>query len=371
MWIRSASIGPFRRVALAEFAFAPGANLIVGENAQGKTTVLEALAYASRGRSFRTAKDRECIPLDSREAPPFAGATVTYERSGVATEVRVAIEANRKSIWIEGRLARSLSQLMGNLATVIFTPGDLELAQGGPAERRRFVDVLLAQLEPALMAPMTAYERALADRNALLRTGADAAQLDAFEAVMAEAAATILVERSRAARALSEAAAPAIAALSGGTEDLALRHAPGVPGLEDTPRDADAWRAVLLDRWRRDRTDDTRLGSTRNGPHRDDYAIILGGVDARRFASQGQCRSAVLALRLAEIDLLSRARGEPPVLLLDDVLGELDAGRSMRFLRLAHERGVQSILTATDAAAITSALPVAATFAMREGRLVG
>lgn len=364
-------VGPMRRVEDARIAPAPGLTILAGANAQGKTTILEAAAYLSTGRSFRTTRDRECIPL--ARGATHARAAARFIRNGTAHDVRLAIGPEGKLLSLDDKPVRSLSELVGRFPTVILVPEDLDLARGAPSARRRFADLLLAQMSPEAMRALMDCERALRGRNALLRRGTPARdrQYDAFEDAMARCAARIHRARRALAAELAALAAAPMAALSDATEALAVAHEPGTT-LADPEAAEDALAEQFRARWASTRDADIDLCSTREGPHRDDFAIAVAGLDARRFASQGQCRTAVLALRLAETHLLRAHIGEAPTLLMDDVLGELDEHRAERFLRLVSESGAQAIAATTDTRAVEAAglAGSAMLLRIREGRLV-
>jgi DNA replication and repair protein RecF len=363
-------VGPMRRVEDACVAPAPGLTILAGGNAQGKTTILEAAAYLATGRSFRTARDRECIPLGG--AASHARASARWVRNGTEHEVRLAIGPEGKQLALDGKPVRSLSELVGRFPTVILVPEDLDLARGAPSARRRFADLLLAQMSPEAMAALMDHERALRGRNALLRRGTPSRdrQYDAFEDAMARCAARIHRARRALAAELEVHAAAPMASLSGATEALAIAHEPGTT-LSDPEAAEEDLAEQFRARWAATRDADIDLCSTREGPLRDDLAITVAGLDARRFASQGQCRTAVLALRLAETHILRLHTGEAPTLLMDDVLGELDEHRAERFLRLVSGSGAQAIAAATDTRAVEAAglSGSALLLRIREGRV--
>lgn len=381
MWIERLALENFRLFARADLCLRPGVNLFTGRNAQGKTTVLEAAAYLSAGRSFRTAKDREAIRHGVRVGSPggkISAVEARFHRSGASHTVRMAITEHGKSIFVNGKSVRKLGELWGLLNTVIFIPGDLRLAQGGPAERRSLMDTLLARTSAADLRTMQDYSLAVRERNALLRDGvpADSSQYEAYEDQMALHGARLALARGRLIAILAPEAQRCLEALSGGGDSLQVDHesgfskASGIPeqiagAAEDAAPAAEAMRRY----WAEHRRGDWERGYTHAGPHRADIALILNGKDARAYASQGQCRSLVLALRLAELALLRKLTGEPPVLLMDDVMGELDKFRSRQFIRMLSEESMQTLLTATDAAQAEAELPIAARFQVEDGTI--
>lgn len=362
----------FRLIARAELALAPGINLFLGTNAQGKTSILEAVGYLATGRSFRTSRDRECIAWNAPGDSAFAAIEARLSAGTVEHEVRVALERAGKSVWIDGKALKTLTELWGIQRAVFFAPSDLTIVQGAPGLRRTVMDSLLGQTNPAYLRVLTAANRALQSRNRLLKSGADLSdrQFDALEGTLAEHAARVLSERARLGGELSRLVAQPMEALSEGGERLELKYEPGAwkLGAEQIleaplPELQEALRRL----WRESRERDGDRQMTCEGPHRDDLRFEINGRDARAYASQGQTRSAVLALRLAELDVLSESGARTPVLLLDDILGELDARRAEQFLRLVAERQVQTLITATDAAGIGESLPIAKEFSVHGG----
>lgn len=371
--IERLAIRDFRLVRGAELDLSPGANLFVGENAQGKTTILEAVSYLARGRSFRTARDKECLASIGAGAAGVASAEARFLRHGSRRLVRAAITPSGKTFWLDGKPLRTVGELWGVLPIVTFLPDDLELVRGVPTVRRSLLDALLAQVDPTGLAAMQSYGAALRQRNALIRDRAPAAQLDAWEAQMAQWAAKLLPRRQRLVVRLAECVAHQVQILSRGTEAVTVTHDTGWPADSEIQKltvaeaKTSALEEPLAAAWRDARAGDHDRLYTRHGPHRGDLVLRINGRDARVYASQGQARTLALALRLAERELLEQITGEPPVLVLDDVLGELDRQRSEHFIRLLSRDGVQSLLTATDAAPLEAELPIGARFHVAGG----
>lgn len=375
MGIERLCLRDFRLVRSADIDLSPGANLFVGENAQGKTTVLEAVSYLARGRSFRTARDRECIASTDDVPAPVASAEARFSRHGTRRLVRAAITPSGKTFWLDGKQLRTVGELWGVLPIVMFLPDDLELVRGAPSERRLLLDALLAQVDPTGLAAMQNFNAALKQRNVLIRDRAPGAQFDAWEAQMAHWAARLLPRRQRLVERLAQSVEQHVQVLSRGAERVAVTHDTGwpaaspIPALVASESKASALEEPLARAWREARDGDQDRLYTRHGPHRGDLVLRINTRDARVYASQGQARTLALALRLAERELLEQITGEPPVLVLDDVLGELDRQRSEHFIRLLSRDGVQSLLTATDAAPLEAELPIGARFNVTGGTL--
>lgn len=373
--------GPFRLLREVRLLPAAGVNLIVGRNAQGKTTLLEAICYLTMGRSFRTSNDRECLPIPPLPGvEPFARSAGAFERSGVLHRIEVTVQPGRKTLWLDSKPQRTLSQYVGRFPTVVLLPEDLALVRGAATPRRGFLDMTASQVVPGVLAALKDYGKAMANRNAKMRHGAGVAdgEFDAFETIMANAAARIIRARAMLVRQLVTHMVEPVRRLSGGTEELVLSYTPSLPpeslmnkelivGPSDEPLEQH-----LLELWRRHRSKDIARGMTAFGPHRDDLRIEVTGREARSYASQGQCRTLALALRLAEAKLLQAMLGAPPMLLFDDVLGELDEGRSRRFLAMLEEFGSQAFLATTDAGlAKDLSLPVGRRITIEGGQVRG
>jgi recF protein len=373
MWLRSLSLTQFRNYARLEWRLEPRVIMVYGGNAQGKTNLLEAIAYAATGHSFRTGSDRELIHWAAwRDPMPFARVIAEFVRQDGPVRLEIALVAEggtpspetaslRKQVRINGVPHRALD-LFGQAAVVVFTPQDVEVVGGPPAERRRLMDLLIAQTSPAFARTLAAYQRALAQRNALLRRlqeeGGDPGQLDLWDESVARYGAPLMGQRARALHAIAGYAEEIHRTLSGG-EPLMLRYIPGLDpaqvegqmaldtllwgqGLAEAEL-AEIFRKALL----RERAADIRRGSTRVGPHRDDLRFIVDGVDIGLYGSRGQQRTAILAFKLAAARWLASVFRESPLLLLDEVMAELDEERR-RYLLRALEDAEQAILTTTD-----------------------
>jgi len=323
--------------------FAPGVNVLSGPNAAGKTTVLEALSVLALGRSFRGAADPEMIP----EGEPGYHIRGRYSGRHGSHSVEAAFlrgedgTVGRKVLLLDDRPLARAADLLGHIPILSFSPDDLALVKGGPVERRRFVDVLLGQTSPVYRDHLFRYHRTLVQRNALLSDlasrrvapGAAVALLEPWNETLGSESRAIQAHRGQAVAEVSPLAAEAFAGIDGRTLDVCYRPDPFDPGRQ---------------------AEELRRRVTLSGAHRDQLTLLVAGQDARRFASQGQQRSVVLALKLAALEILERSAGEKPVLLLDDVFSELDPGRGASLLPLLL-RG-QALVTTTDLEALARAL---------------
>ncbi|MCL2672153.1 MAG: DNA replication/repair protein RecF [Clostridiales bacterium] len=323
-----------------KLAFRPGEGLHIlsGRNAAGKTNILEALFLCALGRSHRTAHDAELIRAGQNEGSAIVS---VQARSGTRRVACALYTRERKRFSVNGKPLTRTGELMGNLNAVLFSPEDLNLIKGGPGERRRFLDMELSQTRPAYYYALQQYRYVLAQRNALLKeSGAAVAQMEAWEEKLAKLGAILTAQRAELCTELAAEAAKTHAMLSGG-EALRIAYQPNLPLLAEAEMEARMLRQLANCRER-----DALRGATSAGPHRDDFVLEIDGRDARIYGSQGQQRSAALALRLALIPIVEQRCGEKPVLLLDDVLSELDAGRQSALLSAA--QGCQTFLTCTE-----------------------
>lgn len=333
----------FRSYADLDATFDPAANLLVGPNGAGKTNVLEAVYYLALARSPRTMRDADLVRVGS------PGFRIRAELGGETLEARYEA-ARGRSFSLDGRVCPRLADLYGHLTAVFFSPDDLWLAKGAPGPRRRLLDGLLFQARPLHAAALAGYEEALAQRNALLRDvrtrRTSAELLEIWDQPLVEYGVDVSRRRARVVEFIAAEARRAYGVLAPG-EELTCRYASGIGERWD----AEAYRSALESA----RREELERGFTVVGPHRDDLVIEIDGRGIRGFASQGQQRTAVLALRLAERAALQRATGRDPVLLLDDVLSELDEARRQALAALLVGGG-QVFLTATDAEGLPEAV---------------
>ena len=325
---------------------APGLCVLLGENAAGKTNVLEALFLCALGRSHRTRHDSELI----RHGQPCAsvGLSLTKRTGTHSIDCRLYADKRRELRIDDMALSRS-GELLGCLHVVMFSPEDLRLIKQGPSERRRFLDMELSQLQPAYYYRLQQYNLALKQRNALLRgEKPQRALLEPWEEQLAGLGAKLMLSRASFMGKLGVMAAALHKELSGSRETLNVVY---TPSLELT--DEKTLTAALMDALALSAERDSLRGGTSVGPHRDDILLELDGVDVRAFGSQGQQRTAALSLKLSELALMREIGREPPVLLLDDVLSELDEERQ-RMLTEAMQ-GCQTFLTCTQLAGLSAA----------------
>ena len=339
MNITHAQLTHYRSYETCALAPCGGVNVLLGDNGQGKTNVLEALYLCCTGRSHRTRQDRELI----RWGADFASVKVQTERRDGSHDVEIILPAlGRRKLKIAGQEASRSGELMGHVTGVLFSPEDLRTVKDGPAERRRFVDMALSQIRPAYYYALQRYARALKQRNEALKTVAVKpgllSTLDAWDEQLAAAGAELVRHRREYIARLSERAGETHREISDGKEQLEIRYAPSVAEGDELQANMDALFAA--------REGDLRRLTTSVGAHRDDVLLLIGGRDVRAFGSQGQQRTAALAMRLSELDVMRETMGEWPMLMLDDVMSELDPSRRRQLV--SHLKGIQTFITCTD-----------------------
>ena len=374
MHLAELELEEFRSYRRLQVQLEPAGIRLVGDNASGKSTLLEAIAMLATTRSHRTSSERELINWQSGQelaVPPFARAHGAVKRRDRAVEIDIGlqIEPNRsthvkKLIRLNGRPARALDAV-GALNAVLFSPEDIDLISGTPAGRRRYLDVTISQLDAAYLRSLSRFSRVLEQRNSLLKSLAGsgvgarsrvaAEQLGFWDAELVSHGAAIVARRHAMVERLATLLAERFAELSG-HGDLRLGYESTVPlPLEQRQHAATSQtlHGVVVRNYEaalgESRLDEFRRGATLVGPHRDDLTFQLGDVELGLYGSRGQQRLVILALKLAITALMTEVAGEPPVLLLDDILSELDAHHRGWALSAAGKAGAQIIVTATDA----------------------
>lgn len=374
MRIESLELEEFRAYRRLRLEVAAPGLALHGENGSGKSTLLEAIAMLATTRSPRTSFEREVVNWASGAEfgfPPFARVAGTVISGGERRLIEISLVLERegattvkKQVRLDGRAVRA-STAVGILRTVLFTPEDVGLITGSPGDRRRYLDVMLCQLDRAYLRALAEHGKVLSQRNSLVKQfGRDGVspqsraaieQLGFWDQRLVAAGAALVARRATAVAALDRFARESFGRLDGGA--LAIRYAPALDawerlaGIEASDAELGALVAQAMhDELERRRGEEFRRGATVVGPHRDEVVFTLDGRSLASFGSRGQQRLGVLAAKLAEVALMARDGGEPPVLLLDDVLSELDARHRGLLLETAASGGCQVLITATDAA---------------------
>ncbi|MBM7867736.1 DNA replication/repair protein RecF [Heliobacterium gestii] len=344
MEIQAIELAHFRNYQGLQINFTPGVNIFVGANGQGKTNLLESIALLSGGGSHRDARDAEMVQW--QEEYYRIKATVRSDGQSVALELAFGGE-RRKLAKVNGRKLRRIAELSETLNTVVFSPEDLSLVKGSPAQRRRFLDRELSQASPAYGDVLSRYARVVTQRNNLLRRfregAVTAAELELWDDQLAPLAVELLGRRLDGLARIAPYARQIYRGLSRDREQLELTYRSSFPLPEDRLRWLEVYRAALKDR----RAEEIARQSTLTGPHRDDLQLFLNGRDARTYGSQGQQRSIALSLKLAEIAYIHQIKGEYPLVLLDDVMSELDPDRRQQLLAELESKHIQVFITTT------------------------
>ncbi len=334
MYIESVELENYRNYETLHIDFHKGTNVLYGDNAQGKTNVLEALYLGGTTKSHKGSKDKEIIRFGQEEAH----IKLTVSKQDVCYRIDMHLKRNKsKGVAVNKIPIHKASELFGILHVVFFSPEDLNIIKEGPSARRRFLDLELCQLNKLYVHNLVQYNKVVLQRNKLLKdlamgqSGEDT--LDIWNIQLARFGKEVIKYRRVFVNQLNELIAGIHQNLSGGQENLEIRYEPNV--TEET----------FEEELEKNRFQELRQKTTLAGPHRDDLSFLVNGMDVRKYGSQGQQRTAALSLKLSEIDLVRRLTGEEPVLLLDDVLSELDGSRQNQLLSVI--RRTQTIVTCT------------------------
>jgi DNA replication and repair protein RecF len=350
MRIQSLRLRTFRNHDDTRIEFGSGINALIGRNGQGKTNILEAVSYLSLGKSFFAALDAQVV---QHNAPHFDIRASFMSDAGHESEAHVVYAAHEgeKVIRVNGSLLDKVSAIVGEYPAVLLSPDHGGIVASGPAERRKFLDIMLCQTSVRYLNDLQEYRRILRQRNRLLldarhQGGLDAAVLEPWTDGLVEHGSRIIARRRECITFLQEPFMTAYMDLAGSTEPVGLVYS-GLRGL-DSGSDVPAIAALFRERLHAGRLEEQRRGATLAGPHRDDLQFLLREMNAQEFASQGEHKSLLIALKLAELLYVRTVRNETPMLLLDDVFAELDSERAACVLQRLQENG-QAMLTATDA----------------------
>lgn len=387
VFLKSLHLRCFRNYQDQAIQFARPKTILVGNNAQGKTNLIEAVELLSTLKSRRCSRDRELVHRDSTQS----GIIATIERLGIEHDLSCVLRDNgRRTFQVDGQTVRRQFDFLGQVNAVLFSSLDLQLVRGGPEHRRDWLDDVLMQLEPVYAYLLSQYKRVLKQRNAALRSRRerstlaekiqayvtedlsldetdlpipasetwDTTELAVWDAELVTHGSRVMRRRARLLERLGPLADRWHQAISGGHESLTLIYKPQVD-LSDPQADAEAVQEQMLTQIRAKATAESAYGSSLVGPHRDEVEMTINETPARTYGSQGQQRTLVLALKLAELELIEQVVGDPPLLLLDDVLAELDPLRQDQLLDAIQDR-VQTLVTTThlgsfDARWLTSA----------------
>lgn len=340
MYIKNIKIKDFRNYDELELEFNNKVNFILGQNAQGKTNLLESLYIISIGKSFRTGRDSEMIGFDK----DFARIYAEISRDGIDGSVEIIIDrSGKKFVKLDGVKIRKASELLKNVYIVIFSPEDLKIVKDEPEKRRKFIDRELCQIKPAYYDSLSNYKKVLLQRNTYLKENIiEPSILDIWDMQLSRYGAQVMYRRNEFIEKLNDISSEIHGNITGGRENLKLKYSPNVEYIEDAYEQEN----YLYELLKKSFDNDLKQRTTTKGPHKDDLEFYIDGINARSFGSQGQQRTCALSLKLAEISIIEEETGEKPILLLDDVMSELDSVRQKFLVKSLED--IQLFITTTE-----------------------
>ncbi|MEI2581068.1 DNA replication/repair protein RecF [Scytonema sp. PRP1] len=347
MYLKTLDLRQFRNYKEQQVEFTAPKTILVGNNAQGKSNLLEAVELLATLRSHRMARDRDLV----REGEATSQIHATLERQTGISDLTLTLRRNgRRTVALNSETLRRQMDFLGVLNAVQFSSLDLDLVRGGPEGRRNWLDTLLIQLEPVYAHILQQYHQVLRQRNAFLKHNVETrhlsslqSELAVWDAQLASTGTRVIRRRDRAIQRLAPIASAWHASISGSTEILELKYSPNISLEYNHPEQI---QQAFLDKIQLRAVAELHQGTTLVGPHRDEIELTINQTPARQYGSQGQQRTLVLALKLAELQLIEEVVGEPPLLLLDDVLAELDPSRQNQLLDTIQDR-FQTLITTT------------------------
>lgn len=345
MIVKSLVLENFRNHTNTNILFSDRYNIIYGNNGQGKTNILEAIYLCASGRSHRTAKDAELIQFGK----DFYSISTFVKNDGLARDINIKYYIDqKKQIKVNDIALKKFGSLMGNLYVVLFSPEDLLIVKQGPTERRRFVDITLSQIKPSYFYNLQLLAKILKQRNMLLKNLNNKSGLldtvDVWNSKLADVAASVILMRRKFASSLSNLAQKQHQFLTLEKENILFKYSCNLQ-IDDL-NDKNEIASFYIKQLEKSINRDIAVGYTTYGPHRDDYEILVNKKNLKLYGSQGQQRSAILSLKIAEIELIHSETGEYPVLLLDDVMSELDQNRQKYLMDSIFN--VQTFITCTS-----------------------
>ncbi|MFO6496548.1 MULTISPECIES: DNA replication/repair protein RecF [unclassified Bacillus (in: firmicutes)] len=369
MYIQNLTLSSYRNYERLELQFENKVNVIIGENAQGKTNLMEAIYVLAMAKSHRTSNDKELIRWDE----DYAKIEGRVMKKNGSVPIQLVISKKGKKGKVNHIEQQKLSQYVGAVNTIMFAPEDLNLVKGSPQVRRRFLDMEIGQVSPVYLHDLSLYQKILSQRNHFLkqlqtRKQTDQTMLDVLTEQLAEFAAKVVIKRLQFVDQLEKWAQPIHSGISRGLEELTLKYHTSLH-VSDSP-DLSKMINSYQEAFSKLRDKEIDRGVSLSGPHRDDVLFYVNGRDVQTYGSQGQQRTTALSLKLAEIDLIQEEIGEYPILLLDDVLSELDDYRQSHLLHTIQGR-VQTFVTTTSVDGIDhKTLNEAAIFRVENGTLL-
>lgn len=346
MLVQGVNLCNFRNYSKIELGCHPSLNIFIGDNAQGKTNILESLFYSLTGKSHRTNYDHELISWGKK----FLNITLSGKRANSNIKIEIIVRADDKKILkVNGQVKKKLSELIGIINVVMFSPEDMMLVKGGPSVRRKFLDMEISQTSPFYCYTLANYNKVLAQRNNLLKLIRENKEskelLDVFDSQLVEYGTYLIKKRNEVIKKLAPIAAKYHSDITSEKEKLNIAYKPSVNiSEENNYSNLESFYNNLL---KENRNMEIIKGVTVTGPHRDDLNIKIGNIDLRNYGSQGQQRTSALSLKMSEVEFMKMEAGEYPILLLDDVMSELDSSRR-KYLLEAVMGKMQTFVTSTE-----------------------
>lgn len=334
MWISDIKLSNFRNYSNKEIKLHENINVFFGENAQGKTNIIESIFLCSIGKSFRTNKEKELIKFNEEKAT----VEINFQKSDRDGKIKIEI-GNKKQVYLNGIKLKKLSELLGNINVVIFTPDDINILKGGPQNRRKFLDIMISQLRPNYMHILTLYLKTLEQRNNYLKQikleNKDESLLDIWDEKLVDYGMKIYEYRTEFIEKIQNKIKKIHKEITQDKEDIEIKY------FSDATT-----RQNFINELKSRRKLDIIKGFTTKGVHRDDFVVYINGKEVEIYGSQGQHRTAILSLKLSELQVIYDEIGEYPILLLDDFMSELDDKRRKNFLN--NIKDIQVIITCTE-----------------------
>ena len=344
LYIKRIDLKNFRNYKELDIELGEGVNIFYGQNAQGKTNIIESIYIASTGKSHRTQKDMELIRWDSEDAK----IKIEFQKESDEKKIEIYLKKNiKKQIKMNGVRLFRIGELIGNLNTVMFSPDHMKIIKDGPVERRRFIDIILSQVKPGYYYNLVQYLRTLEQRNNLLNEAKTNSSIlktiDIWNEQLADFGARIIKERYDFIRKICCMAADTHKRISNGKEDLEVKYNPSIEYENNSESEI---KEIFIKALENHKGADLKRSVTHKGPHRDDILFFINGTEVKTYSSQGQQRTTLLSLKISELKYIKEETGELPVLLLDDVFSELDNERQKYLVEFI--KGIQTVITCTN-----------------------
>lgn len=362
MHIQKIKIENFRNYHEEEVSFHENVNVIVGDNAQGKTNLLESIYVSSLGRSFRTTKDKEMIRFEE----PFARILANYITEDQEKKVDIGFsKEGKKEIKVNNIKVEKMTEMLNHFYVVVFSPDDLKIVKEEPEKRRNFIDRELCKMRISYLNNLVQYKKVLMQRNAYLKSDKkDRQAMQVWDDALSQYGARVILQRQTFVEEINLISKKIHEKITQGKEQLDIKYQPSVKPEDDLDQLIEKMQKKLADNYK----SDVYAGNTGVGPHKDDLLILINGIAARQYGSQGQQRTAALSMKLAEINLIEKEKGEKPILLLDDVLSELDGDRQKYLIQALSES--QLFITAAELnPQLEEALPAGNSYVVTNGKI--